>query len=170
MFKEIDGETIQETISVFNYQNIKSKALLQELAMWSADGNYDRCVTSGTKILTDNGYCNVEDIKQDDFVVTMDGKINNVYLTHENFNNKPIVEIGVLGQFNKLSCTENHPIFIKRYDKKPSGRNWFKIKNNIPDTRIIDASDVKIGDYVFIPKRKNLVDIGISDDLKYLLG
>lgn len=43
VFREIDGETIQETISVFNYQKIKSKALLQELAMWSADGNYDRC-------------------------------------------------------------------------------------------------------------------------------
>jgi hypothetical protein len=33
VFKEVDGENIQESITTFNYQTIKSKALLQELAM-----------------------------------------------------------------------------------------------------------------------------------------
>ena len=42
VFKEVDGENIQESITTFNYQTIKSKALLQELAMWNNDGNYDR--------------------------------------------------------------------------------------------------------------------------------
>ena len=40
--KEIDGQVFQEEVSIFNYQNIPSKALLQELAMWNSDGNYDR--------------------------------------------------------------------------------------------------------------------------------
>jgi hypothetical protein len=42
VLKEADGETVEVTTSVFNYQKIQSKALLQELAMWNADGNYDR--------------------------------------------------------------------------------------------------------------------------------
>ena len=40
--KEVDGEIVQEIKSVFNYQKIPSKALLQELAMYTTDGNFDR--------------------------------------------------------------------------------------------------------------------------------
>ena len=40
--RETDEGAIQEEIQVFGYRKIKSKALLQELAMWSPDGNYDR--------------------------------------------------------------------------------------------------------------------------------
>ena len=40
--KEVDGNTVEEIAEVFNYQKIWSKGLLQELAMYSVDGNFDR--------------------------------------------------------------------------------------------------------------------------------
>ena len=40
--KEVDGNTVEEIVEVFNYQKIWSKGLLQELAMYSIDGNFDR--------------------------------------------------------------------------------------------------------------------------------
>ena len=40
--KEVDGQTVEEITNVFNYQKIWSKGLLQETAMWTPDGNYDR--------------------------------------------------------------------------------------------------------------------------------
>lgn len=40
--KEVDGQTVEEIINVFNYQKLWSKGLLQETAMWTPDGNYDR--------------------------------------------------------------------------------------------------------------------------------
>ena len=40
--KEVDGNTVEEIVEVFNYQKIWSKGLLQELAMYSVDGNFDR--------------------------------------------------------------------------------------------------------------------------------
>ena len=42
VLNDIDGQTVEQSISIFNYQKIWSKGLLQELAMWNADGNYDR--------------------------------------------------------------------------------------------------------------------------------
>ena len=40
--KEVDGKAIEESTTIFNYQKIWSKGLLQELAMWNIDGNFDR--------------------------------------------------------------------------------------------------------------------------------
>ena len=40
--KEVDGNTVEEIVEVFNYQKIWSKGLLQELAMYRVDGNFDR--------------------------------------------------------------------------------------------------------------------------------
>lgn len=42
VIKEVDGNVVEEITSVFNYQKIWSKGLLQELAMYTVDGNYDR--------------------------------------------------------------------------------------------------------------------------------
>lgn len=42
VLNDIDGQMVEQSISIFNYQKIWSKGLLQELAMWNADGNYDR--------------------------------------------------------------------------------------------------------------------------------
>ncbi len=42
IIKEVDGQVVEQTANIFNYQKIWSKGLLQELAMWNIDGNFDR--------------------------------------------------------------------------------------------------------------------------------
>jgi hypothetical protein len=40
--KEVEGQIVEQSTNIFNYQKIWSKGLLQELAMWNIDGNFDR--------------------------------------------------------------------------------------------------------------------------------
>lgn len=73
------------------------------------------CFVEGTKVLTENGYKNIEDIKVGDMVLTH----KNRYMPVVNIggeHNKDIYSLRVQG-FLKTECTDYHPFYCKRNKK-----------------------------------------------------
>jgi len=70
--------------------------------------NDDVCFIKGTKILTQNGYKNIEDIKINDSVY--DGIMCNKVTNSISTGKKDVIMYRINNRF--LICTENHPIFV----------------------------------------------------------
>lgn len=98
------------------------------------------CFLEGTKVLTKNGYKNIEDIKVGDYVLsyneeTKENEYNRVYDTfiHRN-NNEDLYELTIKGKV--LKVTEAHRFYVK--EKGTDFYAWKAVRNlNIGDV-IID--------------------------------
>lgn len=64
------------------------------------------CFASGTKINTELGYKNIENITIGDKVLTHDGSYQKVVKTHNNGQNNRLIEI------NGITCTEDHLFYV----------------------------------------------------------
>ena len=153
-----------------NLYTIRSLGLLKELISFSMDINADRCVLKDTEIQTINGIKKIQELNVGDKVLTQSGKYNIVYLTHKNNFSGRKVSIRALGDYRELICTDNHPIFIKKYKKKPAGIYWMQRKYDLTSGEFINAENVQKGDFIFIPKRTDLNKQFLPEDLLYLLG
>lgn len=113
------------------------------------------CFVKGTKVLTDNGYKNIEDIKVGDMVLTH----KNRYMPVINIggeHNKDIYSLRVQG-FLKTECTDYHPFYCKRN------------KNSKPEK--IKLKDIKKGYYIgshINNESKN--DFNLSNEDCWILG
>ena len=76
------------------------------------------CFTKGNKVLTKNGYKNIEDITNKDFVKNMYGEWEQVnYPTRINYIGKG-KEIGICGEIQKIRCTNDHKFLTITIDSK----------------------------------------------------
>lgn len=152
---------------VLNLDKIYSVGLLEELIQYNRKGNFDRCVVKETKITTFEGIKNIEDIKIGELVLTVNGtykKVTNLFKS-ESTNN--IVELSIVGQYENIKVTDNHPVLIASTNKtKHSCR--LQSFNNI--NYVNAATLVNKYQFCLIPKRKNLKDNLYSNDLLYLIG
>lgn len=64
------------------------------------------CFVSGTKILTKNGYKNIEFIKAGEEVITHRGKLQKVLGTSSRIDTNTIIDV------NGISCTPNHRFYV----------------------------------------------------------
>lgn len=155
---------------IYGVSRIKDIMLLEEFLKYSPRLNTDRCFPKDTKILTPSGYKLIQDITCDEEVVSADLSINKVFQKHVNPYKGDMYNFRIVGQYNNLICTEEHPILVGRYTRKPKGELWNKRRNNIDIQEYIPAKDVKKGDKVFIPKRKLTEDFGLSKEFLYIAG
>ena len=113
------------------------------------------CFVKGTKVLTDNGYKNIEDIKVGDMVLTH----KNRYMPVVNIggeHNKDIYSLRVQG-FLKTECTDYHPFYCKRN------------KNSKPDK--IKLKDIKKGYYIGSHiNNESINDFNLSNEDCWILG
>lgn len=165
--EEHNNEVTEYTVP--NLKFIKNRALIKELMLYNPAINVDRCVFSGTKVLTNNGYKDIQKIKEADLVLTADGNYNKVYYTQNN-NFKGIkCRFRALGDYRYLECTDNHPI-LTCHSIGAKGKYWMKSKYNLSNPEYKRADKLEKDDYILIPQRKNLNVTSISEDLLYLLG
>lgn len=134
------------------------------------DGNFDRCFPKGHNIITSEGYKDISKIEIDDFVLTHNGSYEKVYQLFKNEYNGELVKIKPIGNDKFIESTPNHPFLIGRYSKKPHGRSWYKRKDNLDIINWVKAKDIKKGDFMFIPFKKDRLQRTLSDDILYLLG
>lgn len=73
------------------------------------------CFVKGTKVLTDNGEVNIEDLKVGDYVYTHKGRLKRVTTTMSRTVDK-LISIEVDGKI--IVTTENHPFFAYQNDTK----------------------------------------------------
>jgi len=125
---------------------------------------YGRCAGFGTKILTPNGYKNIENFKSGDDVYVYDR--NNKLVVSKvvaacHSGEKDILEIKTRHYSNH--CSPNHPVLVREWTKKPSkvgGRKWFA------DLVYKRADELKAGDELVIPRPLEKHDYQVLGDIK----
>lgn len=107
------------------------------------------CVCAGTKVYTDSGYKNIEDLKITDKVLGYDEKkaklLNIEYLFDPHF--KECVQIETEGG-NVLRCSLDHPILVSREGRARYVTVGKKKQRRIREFDFVDASTIKVGDHV----------------------
>jgi len=101
------------------------------------------CFPKGEKVLTYNGFKNIEEIKIDDFVVTHKNRFRRVYEVLERDYNQTVYKFDIAG-FPKetIKCTQEHPILTNDCE--------FLNKKFSATSKWIEAKDIKKGDFVQI--------------------
>jgi len=95
--------------------NIATGKAVIDITSWGADcckvGIGPGCFVKSTKILTSDGYKNIEDIKIGDLVFTHKLRFKKVICITNRLENKKIYKI------NNIKCTENHEFYVlnKKY-------------------------------------------------------
>ena len=84
----------------------------------------DQCFTSSSKVITDNGLVNINEIGEGDYVLTSDGKFNKVIKRKEFIKDEQFMVIKTKSGLNKV--TKEHQILVVR-----------NLQSNIEDSSII---------------------------------
>jgi ADP-heptose:LPS heptosyltransferase/GT2 family glycosyltransferase/glycosyltransferase involved in cell wall biosynthesis len=135
---------------------------------------YAHCFTPGTLVPSTNGVTRIEDVLIDDTVITHTGKVSRVIENSKRHYEGKVYSIRALGDSHTITCTPEHKIYAIRGSKcnrsnkqcttncksqiklyKPTGAEM----NNCNTKHYLDyapewieASDLKIGDYLLVPK------------------
>lgn len=151
-----------------NLYNIMSEPLLEELIAYNDIGNFDRCLTKGTLITTDKGDVPIEEICIGDLVLTDKGNYKPVTWTDKHVHDGNIVTLQYSGDYQKLICTDNHPILVKYTDKlSHKFRNLNSLRENFLRA---DQLNYKY-QFALVPKRSiESKPRTINDRMLYLLG
>lgn len=107
----------ENSVGKKNLYNIMSEPLLEELIAYNNNGNFDRCLTKGTLITTNKGDIPIEEIGINDLVLTDKGNFKPVTWTDKHTHCGNIVTLQYSGDYQKLICTDNHPILVRYTDK-----------------------------------------------------
>lgn len=107
----------ENSVGKKNLYNIMSEPLLEELIAYNDNGNFDRCLTKGTLITTNKGDIPIEEIGINDLVLTDKGNFKPVTWTDKHTHCGNIVTLQYSGDYQKLICTDNHPILVRYTDK-----------------------------------------------------
>lgn len=145
---------IKATHNLVNIQQVKGS----DLEIVDTD-KYDYMLTysfpcglAGTKIITKNGYKNIEDITTDDLVLTHSNRFCKVNKTMTRISDHyyKLKGLGV----PELYLTEEHPLYVFRDNKF----QWVKVK------------DLKLTDMFSFNINQNENDIDLSKEYLWLLG
>lgn len=101
------------------------------------------CFVAGTKVNTNMGLINIEDIKIGDLVLTHDGTYQKVIQSHE------LIEDEELIQINGITCTKNHEFYVihKRNQNKVNEDNihelaeWIKAEDLTDDYFLLEIEE-----------------------------
>lgn len=96
------------------------------------------CFVAGSKVRTQNGLKNIEDINRNDLVLTKNGyhKVENVMVKSYNDVGNKIV-LHQKGDTFPIECTKNHPFYVRHKD---GSKEWVNAEDIIPKE-----------DFVFVP-------------------
>ena len=105
-----------------------------------ADG---ACFVEGTRVYTNNGVKNIENVEIGDEVVTHLGNVKKVLQTHKNLLNSRWIHSLEVYKTPVIKVTDNHKI----YSCKELGKNKYS------DPSWNSVGNLNVGDYVMIPKK-----------------
>ena len=159
--------------SRINSTNGISDGIIPMLQVYNSIARYiNQCFTPDTPIFTDNGFVNIEDIKENTNVMTSDGSFRNVNKIFKNQVEKSILKIRVKHSFEDIKCTKEHDILALQ--NVPKGINFEIIKNRINSEQyqlsFVKSSTLKVGDFMVIPKIAINKETVFTKDEYYFLG
>lgn len=151
-------------------ENMKDP-MVQETWFWEPPIEGHRyilsCIPEGEEVLTNRGMVEVENILENDLLVTKDGEYTNTKKKMVRFvDGEKIVNLKPSNLCDFVSFTWNHPIYascntkLKRYSKKRGGKRFWDW-----DFKYVNAEDVQINDWVQMP---NLYALNVLNDEEIL--
>jgi FkbM family methyltransferase len=159
-----DGfKTTQERIEHygFNYPNVKFidfvsredyVKYLQEgdvfLSCARSEGwNLPLCIPKGKLIYVNQGFKTIENVEIDDVVITHTGNFNKVTNKFKREYNGDLVSIKLYNDYETISVTPEHPIFVIKRNEFITKKGRFQNINDI-EPKWIEAKNIEIGDLV----------------------
>ena len=147
---ETDNKLLQDQ-GVHIWDGNSSREFLDSRNLSSnAEGIIGPCFVSGTKVLTENGYKNIENIVENENVYTHNGNFYPVIKNMQRVFNGSLYKIRPKYSPYDIICTPEHPFYVRKFIVK----NRFKIdgveKRNVvfPDQpNFIQAKDLIKGQY-----------------------
>ena len=76
------------------------------------------CFVAGTKVLTNEGYKNIEDIKGNELLLTHTGKFKEILNLQRKFYKKNLYKIRAKYHPYAINCTDNHPFYVRERKRK----------------------------------------------------
>lgn len=139
------------------------------------------CFIAGTKVLSYDGYKNIEDININDKLLTHTGKFQNIVNLQNKTYSGDLYELNIKYHPEIITCTEEHPFYIREkikvwdnsinkykiYFNEPVWKNAKELTNNDYIGMVINNNET-IPEFNFIKKinqHKN-IDINIKLDKK----
>jgi len=108
------------------------------------------CFPAGTKILTKDGEKNIEDVQNNDLLMSHKGFYHSIYNLQKRRYTGKMYEITYYGDATrKILVTEEHPFLAVR-------RRYNNDRNKIWEHVWLKSSKLKKGDYLVIPMRKDI--------------
>lgn len=129
------------------------------------------CFVEGTKITLASGERKpIEEIKAGDSVLTHSGRACDVVRPFERKYDNDLVRLKVSGLPDMIEATWEHPFLVRRRTHK-NIQTWQRrdALNQFP-IEWSDAQDLKVGDWLAVPKRKNLSPINLSPEQLHVIG
>ena len=169
---EIDKYSIQVTQK--NYPNTIQLGDVTKWKEWNIDwGSVDLiiggspCFKAGTKVITNNGYKNIEDISIGDMVLTHKNRFQKVVRIGGSI--KTIYELKAQGIL-PLYTTHNHPFYVKTMDKIWSNKNR-RYERVFSEAKWKETNNLQKNDFLGIPIN-NICDNkeNITEDEAFILG
>lgn len=115
------------------------------------------CLPEGEKVLTDNGYKDIDVISLKDKLYSLEGNNIGIIKKYERFvNNEVIYRFKLYGHITTTAYTVNHPLYsskseiLRNYSKNNKLYN-FNERYWKHDFKYVKAGDVKSGDWLKIP-------------------
>jgi hypothetical protein len=98
----------------------------------------EACFVPGTKILTDIGFINIEDLNVGNSVISHTGCVRKIKKTFTRMVDEELIELTIPGNSQKIRVTKNHPVLIMN----DGWMDWVK------------AGDLNVGDVICHPIQK----------------
>lgn len=127
------------------------------------------CFVGGTKILTENGYQNIENLELGVKVLTHTGEYRPIIQKHKHEYLDELVDVTVTCGVEGFKCTKEHPFLvakkIRTYDNK---KRQYIISYS--DPQWVKAQDLKENDFLCVTIPKNFTACKIDEATAYLMG
>ena len=167
----------QEFIDMQNTLNVREPLedfkdpLIEETWFWKEPIEGHRyicaCLPEGEQVLTQRGLVNVENVQNDDLLITKEGEFTKIkHRKYRNVENEDIVEIKVNGIIETFKFTYNHPIWASKHNTTVRLDNGLHNFCWSHEFEYVDASELSINDWICVP---NFYRIHEKDE-QYLLN
>ena len=140
--------------------NGKSNGIIPMLGVYNKTAMYvDQCFRGDTQIYTQNGTTKIENIKEDDYVLTSDGSYKKVLKTIKKQVNKQTLRIRTKNSIDTIYVTPEHQIYAMINPPSIHITDMVKyLDDNLHfEPKYVDASKLTTFDYIGypIPQKQN---------------
>jgi hypothetical protein len=149
------------------------KAKLEMNWRWTVAVGHDdvlMCFSPKELVETQDGLKHICDIEPSEFVRTHTGELHQVRGVMSRDVKDYLVSVGTMGNPESVQATPNHPFYVCRYGWNKRNGELIRAKRQIESPSWKAAIDLRLGDSVLFPKRKNLPLTNIPADQLWIMG